>query len=48
MDPGLAKDWDLSESVMNRRDINGNGQNMRANVLWNNQYALLADETDRN
>ena len=48
VDPGLAQDRDSSESVTNRRDINGNQQNMCANVLWNYQYALLADETDGN
>ena len=54
VDPGLAQDRDMSESVTNPRDVNGNGRNTHANVLWNNQYALLADysrmkqmETDR-
>ena len=48
VDPGLAQDRDSSESVTNRRHVNGNGQNNRANVLWNNQYAFLTDETDGN
>ena len=39
VDPGLAQDQDLSELVTNGCDVNGNGQNKRANVLWNNQYA---------
>ena len=46
VDPGLAQDPDLSEFVTNGRDVNGNGRNTCANILWNNQYALLADEND--
>ena len=48
VDPGLAQDRDSLESVTNGRDVNGNGQNRRGNVLWNNQYALLADDSDGN
>ena len=34
MDPGLAQDQDSSETVTNGCDINGNGRNTSANVLW--------------
>ena len=46
MDPGLAQDRDSSETVTNCRDINGNGQITHANVVWNNQYSVLAEEAD--
>ena len=48
VDPGLARSRDTARSVTDTRDVNGNGRNTRANVLWNNQYASLADETDGN
>ena len=46
MDPGLTQDRNLSEMVTNGHDVNGNGQIMCANVLWNNQYGVLAEEHD--
>ena len=42
MDPGLAQYWDLLETVRNGHDLNGNGGNMRANVLPKNFYWLSA------
>ena len=46
--PGLAQTRDSRETVtIGNRDTRGNAGNAGAvetNVLWNNQYAVLADE----
>ena len=50
--PGLAQTRDSPETVTgNGRDVSrdagvGNAGVMRANALWNNQHALLAEEDD--
>ena len=50
--PGLAQTRDSPETVTgDGRDVSrdagvGNAGTMRANALWNNQYALLAEEDD--
>ena len=48
--PGLAQTRDSTETVAaNNRDVTrdaGNAGAMRANVLWNNQYAILAEDDD--
>ena len=46
MDPGLAQDQGWSKTVANGLDVNGNSRIMPANVLWNNQYAIFAEEED--
>ena len=50
--PGLTQSRDSIEtSVTMNRDTNPNAGDAgvtRANALWNNQYALLVDETDGN